>query len=172
MPMTPSGTRTRAMSRPLGRVHARQLGADRIGQGGDVVEALGHRFDALLVEQQAVAHAPATTAFRRRDVAGDWRRGSVFAWSRIACAASLQRLGLLSRRRHGASVAAACARGRAATSALRSRLRCSARCMRPSALMSPPDRRDGSSRRGHGSRGWPRFHRFYARRCARASAAA
>jgi hypothetical protein len=44
MPMTPMGTRTLRMCRPLGRVQSVQLFADGIGQGGDFAHGLGDGF--------------------------------------------------------------------------------------------------------------------------------
>ena len=66
MPMTPSGTRTRAMSRPLGRVHCAIGGADGIGQRGDVLDAARHGLDALCIERQAIEHGAGQPLGARR----------------------------------------------------------------------------------------------------------
>ena len=56
MPTTPSGTRILPTWMPEGRRFMSRDLADRIGQGGDLFQALRHGFDALGGERQAVDH--------------------------------------------------------------------------------------------------------------------
>ena len=79
--------------RPFG-----QHRADRIGQLGDLLDALGHRFDARLVEQQPVdeCRRAARPRARLRDP-WRWRRGSpasphAMPWPRRAAPLSLPRV--------------------------------------------------------------------------------
>ena len=54
MPTTPSGTRTRSIVEAVRPRPPGDDAADGIGQGGDLLEPLGHGLDALGVERQAV----------------------------------------------------------------------------------------------------------------------
>ena len=79
MPITPIGVRTRAMSSPFGPLPARHLGADRIGQGGDLVERRGDRLEPRLVEPQPVDQAASPRPRRSALAAGPRRRGRAAA---------------------------------------------------------------------------------------------
>ena len=57
MPMTPSGTATRSMASPFGRVHAASTRPTGSGKLGDRLEPGGDRLDPLRVEREAVAQA-------------------------------------------------------------------------------------------------------------------
>ena len=77
MKMTPSGTRTCLTSSPLGRRLDGDDLADRVGQRGDVEQALGHLVDPLGFERQAVDRR-GVQPVRRRGLRrrGRWPRGS------------------------------------------------------------------------------------------------
>ena len=69
MPMTPSGTRMRATSMPVGR-HTRSLRSpDRIGQRRDLLEPVGHLLDERRREREAIdERRVAAVLLRLRDV--------------------------------------------------------------------------------------------------------
>ena len=54
MPITPSGTRTREICKPFGRVHDAVTSPTGSGSARDVAQALGHCLDARLVEREPV----------------------------------------------------------------------------------------------------------------------
>ncbi len=54
MPITPSGTRTREISSPFGRVQRGNDLPDRIGKCGDLVQAPSHGSDAEAVQHEPV----------------------------------------------------------------------------------------------------------------------
>ena len=154
------GVATRAMSSPLGRVQRASSRPTGSGKRGDVFDALGHRFDALVVERQPVEHGagarlpPWPPAMSCALAA----RMSALA-ARMAAAAASSALFLVSVDASRSARAPPRARLRpcASISASSASVRLSARSSRR--LPSAPDRRDGSSRRGHDSREWPRFRR-------------
>ncbi len=143
--------------RPFG-----QHGADGIGKGRDLLQPLGHRLDALVVELQPVEqrarHPPAPPPLGSRHVARHWRPGS--PRSPVASPPPPPPAPCLHRGRASASSAAA---ARAASPMARISV-CRSDLVAASAFMSASarDRRDGSSHRGHGSRAGLRFHRFCA----------
>jgi hypothetical protein len=53
-PTTPSGTRTREISIPLGRRHASAVSPTGSGQGGDLAKPRRHLLDAALGERETV----------------------------------------------------------------------------------------------------------------------
>ena len=56
MPTTPSGTRTRWMRMPFGRVHSARDHTIGSARRNDVFDAFRHRFDSLFVERQPIEH--------------------------------------------------------------------------------------------------------------------
>ena len=141
---------------------ARRSPADRIGKAGDLAQALGHRLDARLVRAPAGRAKAASRPLARAastSCALAARILPAFASHPLRPWLGAQR----SSPRCGASASAAAASRAAAPyrASSRSRLCCS-RLLSAIALTqvfrSAPDRRDGSSRRGHGSRESRRFH--------------
>ena len=63
---TPSGTRTRWISSPLGRRQPSSTSPTGIGQRGDLAQAVGHALDAGLGEAEAVERAGLHAAGRGR----------------------------------------------------------------------------------------------------------
>ncbi len=148
---------------PVGTLPPRELGADGIGQARDLLEPPRHRFDALVVERQPVAQRR-----RQRDGRGRGEVAAIGGEDRRRILAQrrgrrLERrgldLGCQSRKHGGRAPRRGADRAHLALEIVRHRFQHG-----HSRLMSPPpDRRGGSSRRGHGSRGWSRFHGFCGR---------
>ena len=161
MPMTPSGTETRAILRPLGRSHSASIAADRIGQGGDLLQALGHGLDAL-------ARPASAGRARRRSGPWPWRRPCPAA---LAARMSAPRARRFRRHRHQARWSLA---ARSASASVRRRpcaRRGRGRAWRTgrdrqvlggafTTFMTAPDRRGGSSHHGRDSRASRRFRGF------------
>jgi hypothetical protein len=82
---------------------ARDLGADRVGKRGDLVERLGNRLDALLVEHQAIGHSGRRGEIDRIGGEHGRRVGAKLARHRLdrpaalRCRGVAQRLGRLAR---------------------------------------------------------------------------
>ena len=75
-PMTPSGVRTREMSSPLGRSHCGHHRSDRIGQGGDLAQALRRCLRGAWVEPSAGRETrPRYRVLSRVRCPRHWRRG-------------------------------------------------------------------------------------------------
>jgi hypothetical protein len=62
MTTTPMGVLIFWSSRPLG-TRAIQDSADRVGEGGDILEALGHGGDAFGIESESVQHGGGEAGF-------------------------------------------------------------------------------------------------------------
>ena len=77
--MTPSGTRTRSMVMPLGRVPAFSDGADRIGKLAHDVDAVGHSGDDLGRQGEPVEKRGVRSGgFHLGDVLGIGRQNARF----------------------------------------------------------------------------------------------
>ena len=149
------------MSKPVGPRPARQLAADGIGQRGHRLRRRGHRLDALVIELQAIQHGAGEPARRPPPCPARWRRGCRARGADGPAAAAESRGPRLRPAPGRSAPAASRAARRAARIARSSAAIALSRVLLPAGVMrSAPGRRGGSSRRGHGSRGWPRFHRL------------